>query len=283
MDACMSYFRWMLMIAFIAAGSQPDENLLLGSVDEDLVNQLLGNALRLTRTAAQENNPPLQTNLDSLKSYLEDGRRATDDDLPVTRWWMIEFVQTKRIDVDSPEQRGALDGGFFDLNGRAVDSRLQRPEDDEVVFKKGDRVLMKEEAANVLINEGVAELRDRYYLRPLNDYRFILRRLRLRLDDLAGRKTELEFEKQVLEQAIAKTEDMLVKNQSDKLKLEQDLSQFRVEKTAMDDYTAKMREELEQMRTEMAQIHQHNLALEQEIAQKHQAIERRLDGLSLAE
>jgi chromosome segregation ATPase len=105
----------------------------------------------------------------------------------------------------------------------------------------------------------------------------------LRLDDLAGRKTELEFEKQVLEQAIAKTEDMLVKNQSDKLKLEQDLSQFRVEKTAMDDYTAKMREELEQMRTEMAQIHQHNLALEQEIAQKHQAIERRLDGLSLAE
>lgn len=269
--------------AFIAAGSQPDENLILGSVDEDLVNQLLGNALRLTRNAGQENNPPLQTNLDSLKSYLEDGRRATDDDLPVTRWWMIEFVQTKRIDVDSPEQRGALDGGFFDLNGRAVDSRLQRPEDDEVVFKKGDRVLMKEEAANVLINEGVAELRDRYYLRPLNDYRFILRRLRLRLDDLAGRKTELEFEKQVLEQAIAKTEDMLVKNQSDKLKLEQDLSQFRVEKTAMDDYTAKMREELEQMRTEMAQIHQHNLALEQEIAQKHQAIERRLDGLSLAE
>ncbi|MCH1494504.1 MAG: hypothetical protein L7U72_04685, partial [Rubripirellula sp.] len=232
---------------------------------------------------AQENNPPLQTNLDSLKSYLEDGRRATDDDLPVTRWWMIEFVQTKRIDVDSPEQRGALDGSFFDLNGRAVDSRLQRPEDDEVVFKKGDRVLMKEEAANALINEGVAELRDRYYLRPLNDYRFILRRLRLRLDDLAGRKTELEFEKQVLEQAIAKTEDMLVKNQSDKLKLEQDLSQFRVEKTAMDDYTAKMREELEQMRTEMAQIHQHNLALEQEISQKHQAIERRLDGLSLAE
>ena len=268
---------------FITDGSQPEDNFILGSVDQNLVNQLLSNALRLTRNSAQENNPPLQTNLDSLKSYLEDGRRATDDDLPVTRWSMIEFVQTKKIEVDSPEQRGALDGGFFDLTGRAVDSRLQRSDDNEVVFKKGDRVLMKEEAANVLINEGVAELRDRYYLRPLNDYRFILRQLRLRLDDLAGRKTELEFEKQVLEQAIAKTEDMLVKNQSDKLKLEQDLEQFRVEKTAMDDYTTKMRAQLEQMRTEMAQIHQHNLSLEQEIAQKHQAIERRLDGLSLAE
>jgi chromosome segregation ATPase len=159
---------------------------------------------------------------------------------------------------------------------------LQRPDDNEVVFKKDDRVLMLEEAATELVNEGVAELRDRYFLRPLNDYRYVLRRLRLRLDELASRQTELQFEKQVLEQAISKTEGMLVENQSIKLKLEQDLTQFRVEKTAIDDYTVKMREQLDQMRTEMAQLHQHNLLLEQEIAQKHQSIQRRLDGISMA-
>ena len=164
-----------------------------------------------------------------------------------------------------------------------MDSRLQRPDENEVTFKKGDRILMKEEAADELINQGVAELRDRYYLRPLNDYRYVLRRVRLRINELASRKKELDFEQQVLEKAISKTEGMLVENQGIKLKLEQDLEQFEIEKVAIEDYAGKMREQVEQMRREMAQLHQHNLLLEEEIAKKHQAIERRLDGLSLAE
>ena len=201
----------------------------------------------------------------------------------MSRWWRVEFIQRHEIQVDSPEQRGALNGGFFDLNGRAVDSRLQRPDDDAVVFQKGDRVLLKEEAANKLVNDGVAELRDRYYLRPLNDYLYILRRVRLRLDELANRKTVMEYEEKVLKEAIEKTEGMIVENQSIREKLEQDKTQFIIEKEAIDEYATKMRSELEQMRTEMAQLHQHNLLLEKEIAEKHQAIERRLDGLSLVE
>ena len=270
---------------FIAPGSETEDNedFYLGRVDSDLVSQLFDRASRLISNPQATNNTPSQASRDSLASYLGDGRRATDDDPPITRWWKIEFVKTHKIEVDSPEQRAALNGGFFDLNGRAVDSRLQRSDGNEVIFKKGDEVLMKEEAASQLVNEGAAELRDRYFLRPLNDYRFILQRLRLRLDALASRQTELEFEEKVLEQAISKTEGMLVENQSVKLKLEQDLAQFQVEKAAIEDYTGKMREQLDQMRTEMAQLHQHNLLLEQEIAQKHQSIERRLDGISLAE
>ena len=76
---------------------------------------------------------------------------------------------------------------------------------------------------------------------------------------------------------------MIVENQSIREKLEQDKTQFIIEKEAIDEYATKMRSELEQMRTEMAQLHQHNLLLEKEIAEKHQAIERRLDGLSLVE
>ena len=267
---------------FIAAGSEENEDFYFGRVDSDLVDQLFVRAATITGIAQAANGTQSPVSAASMKTYLEDGRRATDNDPPNSRWWMIEFVKTHKIEVDSQEQRGALDGGFFDLNGRAVDSRLQRPDDNEVVFKKDDRVLMLEEAATELVNEDVAELRDRYFLRPLNDYRYVLRRLRLRLDELASRQTELQFEKQVLEQAISKTEGMLVENQSIKLKLEQDLTQFRVEKTAIDDYTVKMREQLDQMRTEMAQLHQHNLLLEQEIAQKHQSIQRRLDGISMA-
>lgn len=268
---------------FIAPGSEQNDDFFFGRVDADLLDGLFQQASMLTRNPQATTNQVSPTSAASLTTYKEDGRRATDDDPPTSRWSMIEFIQTHKIEVDSPEQRGALVGGFFDLNGRAVDSRLQRPDENEVTFKKGDRILMKEEAADELINQGVAELRDRYYLRPLNDYRYVLRRVRLRINELASRKKELDFEQQVLEKAISKTEGMLVENQGIKLKLEQDLEQFEIEKVAIEDYAGKMREQVEQMRREMAQLHQHNLLLEEEIAKKHQAIERRLDGLSLAE
>jgi hypothetical protein len=268
---------------FIAPGSEQNDDFFFGRVDTDLLDGLFQTAAMLTRNPQATTNQVSPTSAASLTTYKEDGRRATDDDPPTSRWSMIEFIQTHKVEVDSPEQRGALVGGFFDLNGRAVDSRLQRPDEDEVTFKKGDRILMKEEAADELLNQGVAELRDRYYLRPLNDYRYVLRRVRLRIDELASRKKELDFEQQVLEKAISKTEGMLVENQGIKLKLEQDLEQFEIEKVAIEDYAGKMREQVEQMRREMAQLHQHNLLLEEEIAKKHQAIERRLDGLSLAE
>ena len=151
---------------------------------------------------------------------------------------------------------------------------------DVTQFKKGDQILVKEEAANQLIDEGVAELRDRFFLRPLNDYRYILRRVRLRLTELANRKNELEFETKVLQEAIAKTEGMLVSNQAIKLKLEQDVAQFRVEKNAINSYTEQLRQQVDTMRADMARLHQQNLVLEQQIEQKQLEIERRLDALT---
>ena len=251
---------------FVAEGSEPSDDSYFGRMDEELITKLLGN----------------RVSPETLKEYREDGRRATDDDPPLSRWWKIEFTKSHAIDVDSPEERGALDGGFFDGNGRAVDGRLKRGEDGTVQFKKGDQILLKEEAASRLIDEGVAELRDRFFLRPLNDYRYILRRIRLRLTELANRKAELEVETKVLEEAIAKTEGMLVSNQATKLKLEQDLAQFRVEKNAIASYADQVRQQVEAMRAEMARLYQQNLALEQQIEQKQLEVQRKLDALTAA-
>jgi hypothetical protein len=249
---------------FIAEGSVPSDDNFFGRVDGDLVRRLLGNEI----------------SPETLQSYLRDGNRATQDDPPLSRWTKIEFIKNHPIEVDSPEQRGALDGGFFDGNGRAVDGRLQRGEDGQVKFSKGDLILVKEEAADELIDEGAARLVDRYYLRPLNDYRFVLRRIRLRLSELANRTTELEFEKKVLEEAIEKTAGMLVVNQDIKLKLEQDLAQFRVEKNAIQDYTEKARQRVDKMREEMIRLHRENINLEQQLEEKHLSIQRRLDALT---
>jgi hypothetical protein len=250
---------------FVAEGSEATDENALGRVDEDLVRQLIG-----------------KVSPETLNNYLRDGNRSTEDDPPLSRWTKIEFVKTHTIQVDSPDQRGALDGGFFDGNGRAVDGRLQRAEDDAVTFKKEDQILVKEEAANQLIDEGAARLVDRYYLRPLNDYRFVLRRIRMRLTELASRTTELEFEKKVLEEAVKKTEGMIVTNQVIKDKLEQDRDQFRVEKFAIEDYTGKLQQRVDKMRAEMIRLHRENIELEQKLEQKHRAIEQRLDAVTMA-
>ncbi len=248
--------------AFIAVGSEPSDDLFFGRVDEELVRKLLGQGVR-EETIAQ---------------YLRDGSRAMPDDRPASRWIKVEFTQNHAIVVDSPEQRGALDGSFFDGSGQAVDSRLQRGGEEgdgegSVQFRAGDQVTFKEEAANDLIDQGVAKLVDTFYFRPLNDYQFILRRIRLRIGELAVRKESLEFEQQVLEQAIAATVQMLASNQDAKLKLEQDLAQMQTERAAITSYNATVKENLAQTRQSLAGLYRDNLRLRSELVDFHWSVE----------
>jgi hypothetical protein len=248
---------------FIADGSVQTDDQYFGRVDEDLVRSLLGQG----------------TTEATIQNYLRDGGRATQDDPPLSRWDKIEFLKKYTMQVDSPDQRGALDGTFFDGNGRAVDSRLQRGED--LVFAVGDQILVKQEEAKKLLDEGTARLIDQYYLRPLNDYRFVLRRIRLQLAELENRKTELAFEKSVLDEAIALTVKMLTINQEIKLKLEQDLAQVQVESKSIQDYKNKNAKKVEDLRAEMIRLHKENQALEQQLEKHHFDIKRKIDSVTM--
>jgi len=250
---------------FIAEGSASSDDNFFGRIDEDLVNKLFAN----------------KVSPETLQSYLRDGETADEQDPLASHWTKIEFLKIFVIDVDSPDARGALESGFFDGTGRSVDARLQRGEGDgQVAFKKGEQIVVKEEAANTLIADGTAKLVFNYYLRPLNDYRYILRRIRLRLTELADRAKELEIEKGVLDKSIAKTEGMVVVNQEVKEKLEQDLAQFGVEKTAITDYTQKLGQENKKFRAEMLRLHRENLELERKLEQLHRSIEQRSDAMT---
>jgi hypothetical protein len=235
---------------FIAEGSLADDDNVFGRVDDALLKQLLGNKIRP----------------ETLKKYLRDGSRSNPDDELLSRWVKIEFTKNHKIDVDSPTQQGALEGGFFDESGRAVDSRLQRGEDGNTLFRAEQQIIVKEEAAKQLIDvDGVARLVDTYYLRPLNDYRFVLRRLRLRLNEAATRKVELEFENKVLDGAKNATNSMLTTNQDLKLKLEQDYDQVNVEVKAVQEYRDQLAEQAEQLRKDSKRIYEENLQLHKEI------------------
>ena len=251
-------------VPFIKPFSQADDKNCLGAVDDELVRRLLGDA-------------PEETQL----AYLEDGRASKPDDPPATKWVELQFTQNHRIEVDSPDERTLEDGGFFDGNGRALDAALQHGADNGFInLKKGDKLLLKSEGAAELIDQGVAEELGSFFLRPLNDYGFVLRRIRLNLMSLADKKAELTAEELLLKEAISKTDQLLVANQEVKLKLEQDLTQFRVEKQSINEYKGKITEEAQAMVAELNRLEQENAELEQQIEQKHLKIERQIDALT---
>lgn len=239
---------------FIAEGSKPDDDNLLGRVDDELVNMIL----RANRE---------ESNKETIAKYLQDGQRGSPED-PAARWIKVRFDKKYTIDVDSPEQRGALEGGFFDNNGRAVDSSLQRSDGGSISFAVGDTLVVKEEAAKLLIDqEKVASLVDTYYLRPLNDYRYVLRRIRLQIGELDVRIAEMEYEKQVLDAATAATVSMLEKGQIEKLKLEQDLAQHQVENVALRSLFNEVREDLRKMKEASSALYRDNFAKLRQIEQ----------------
>lgn len=242
--------------AFIAEGSQSDEDAIFGRVDDELVNRLLGERV-LPQTLA---------------AYLRDGTRALADDPPATRWVKIEFTEDHEITVDSQEQRSASDGGFFDSLGQAVDSRLQRAEGDAVRFAAGDQLIVKQEAASALIDEGVAQLVDTYFVRPLNSYRVALRRVRQQIDYLNNQAASLQRQKEVIDRAVALTIDMQTAGQQRKLNLEKDAAQINRELVALKEYSQQLEQQLQAAKQEVVRIYRDNLAREEEL----QSIQQRL-------
>ncbi len=239
---------------FFAVGSQPDDDNVFGRVDDTLIKNLFTNKIRP----------------ETMRKYLRDGSRSTNDDILLSRWVKIEFTKNFKIDVDSPTQQDALEGDFFDESGRAVDSRLQRGENGEITFRAEQQVIVKEEAAKQLIDvDGVAKLVDTYYLRPLNDYRFVMRRLRLRLNESAIRKTELEFEHDVLQDAKNATDSMLTTYQEIKLNLEQDLEQVNVEAKAIQEYRDELQTQYDKQRKEAMRLFQETIEREKKLKQLH--------------
>lgn len=250
---------------FIAEGSEKtaDNDNFLGRVDEELLRRLL--------QPIPSSDPTLKQQLDlqrnaSLASYLRDGQRGTPED-PAAKWIRVTLEKKYTIDVDSPDKRGALEGGFFDNNGRSVDSRLQRADGGTIEFAAGDELIVTEDAATQLKDEGIISSvdGDTYYVRPLNDYRFVLRRIRLEIIELQARYAELQYEEKVLQSAVASTADMIEKRQIEKVKLEADLNQYQVEAEAIKTYHAEVSESLRKMKEAAASLYQSNQALLRQI------------------
>jgi|GEM_PF-869629 len=274
---------------FLVEDSQPSNINMYGDVDEALINQLFGNRL-LPET---------------LDAYLKDGERfaegsemvdnsAADSDPnatadgsdtagaqvrneQLTRWSKIKFVKPYSETVDSTENRGAVDGGFFEL-GLAVDSRLKRIEGPTVKFSAGDEIYVTFEVANNLKDQGVAEILANFNVRSLNDYRFVLRRTDLRLDEVQDRVAQLTEQNRLLEESMKLTDAMNQKYQVDKSHLEADSNQITKERKAIAEYAAQLEGEIKSTKQQLAALYQSNLRLNEELKTYHQTVTEQTDA-----
>ena len=161
---------------------------------------------------------------------------------------------------------------FNKVFAAAVDSRLQRAENDVVTFEVGDQLVVKAEAAEQLITEGVARRIDRYYVRPLNSYKLVLPMLRQHIDYLNQQTANLQRQQGILQTAVDLTTQMQTEGQQRKIELEKDEAQIAKELAALNAYVAQLQAELTTTRNEMARLYRDNLRSESELEAIHRAI-----------
>jgi hypothetical protein len=236
---------------FVAAGSEPDDKQLFGRMDEDLLRKLMP-----------------QVPASTLNRYKRDGSRSEENDPPNVLWAKIEFTKKHEIVVDSGDKRNAADGGYFDTQGQAVDSRLQRGE--PVTFAPPQRIDIEASAATQLKAQGVAEILDRYFVRPLNDYRFLYSNIINQLDRVAERQVVLTQMKIELDSAVERTVKLLQEEQDVKDKLEKERDQVEKEKQAIANYFKEVTEEFQNEKRLVAKLYEQNLELARRLASLHQ-------------
>ncbi|QDV11266.1 hypothetical protein CA51_11280 [Rosistilla oblonga] len=250
---------------FVEASRKRDE-AIFGDADEEFLNAALAGKI------------PAEV----LQSYLKDGKQAQSDDPPEAKWRKIKLLKDHSVIVDGSGQRTATEGSYFDLLGQAVDSRLQLADGDEVQFKAGTELVFKYEEATELISTGVAELIDEIYVRPLNDYDEIERHVFERLDVLAEKVVVLNREIAIMKKVKEANDTMLVSGQEDKLKLEAELAQHRVEKAAIEAYAKELQQRKAAMRTQLAALYQDNVKIVRNLERVQMQLKQQIDQRTAA-
>lgn len=205
-------------IAFAAAGSSPSDEAIFGRMDEATLNTLLQGIPEEKRAAV-------------LQNYLRDGTQGNDSDPIPTRWVQVKLLKEYSTDVDSEQEAIATELGFFDKSGRSIDVRLKRGEEGSVKLSPdlNKRIVLKSEAADKLIADGIAELIKPVFVRPLIDYQEAFNRSYVRRHEVRERIALYQRETAELTKANQAGQEMISFRQVENQKLASDLANYQKE------------------------------------------------------
>ena len=233
--------------AFAAKGSTPSEEALFGRIDED---QLDSDFAGLPQKYGIRD--------DVLASYKQDGKRAPDTADPGSVWIEVNMVANHVFDVDSDQEANASLGGYFDPIGRAVDVRLKTGNKDRSVTLtsniKRKRIVLKQEAANALIPDK-AELVERVYVRPLNDYEEIFSQSVKLRHELSERIAIAKRDSEQIRSANALGTSLIADQQVETQKLSSDVDSFKREVAVLETASQDATQSLTQLKTRMSSLY----------------------------
>lgn len=229
-------------VAFSAEGSEPSDEAIFGRPDEEKIRELLGDVP------------------DSIvKSYLRDGQRASDEDRPESIWQQINLLKDHSVDVDNPDPADATVSGYFDSNGRSVDTRLNRGGEGKVELTesefKDNRIVLIESEARKLIDTGVAQGVQKIFVRPLNDYLGLFNAKASADFELNERMAYFQHQNQLIEGANQTHEKMLVTRQNENQGLNSDLNNYLREIKTLEAAVQQATGELASMKRQLSNLY----------------------------
>jgi hypothetical protein len=238
--------------AFVEEGSEPSNEAAFGRMDPEVIQGLFTGISDGMREKV-------------IDAYVRDGLRATPNDEPKSIWLQLKILASSDIDVDSTEEANATVGGYFDSIGRSVDTRLQREgkkpvtmseemNRELIIFKEDnvtDRPLIKQ-----LLDGNKAEILQRLYVRPLNDYEEAFNRLFVRSHELGERITLVQRESAEISKANQLGTEMIGFRQVENQKLAFDLENYQKEIAVLTAATESASQELDALKKRMSGLYQ---------------------------
>jgi hypothetical protein len=269
--------------AFAAAGSKEDENAIFGRMDRDELARMLGIDPSLADAV-----PSTLSLRDSIKarvlqSYINDGGRPPEGTPPEQVYVRIEFTKDHTIEVDAQEQRTATEGGFYDLSGRSVDSRLKRGEEGaRVSFKTGDTIVLDTTSADELIKQGIAKSLAPVFVRPLNDYEYAFREVRRQITAALQDAKLIQRELAEMQKSQGIADAQVRMRQQERSKLDKDFGQYSRENEVITAEATRLTEALNATRSELNAMFQQIQSLRDQIVTEQRAATDAINAIAPA-
>ncbi len=255
-----------------ASSSKPIEGAIFGDMVADDIAKLLGIPKEILEKPLSELTLQESVLANTLRSYVNDGKRPPEGTPPEQTWFRIRFLQEHKVEVDSAETRIATEGGYFDDSGRTVDSRLKRAADQATVtFKAGDVAVFQRDEADQLIKNKIAELVEPVFIRTLNDYAFAFKDLQLRINkaeqDIETVKREIER----TQQTEALGQQQIVAKQAERKLLSDDLTLVQKEAEVARAEVATLEQQLTDLKKELSGMYAASQLLYKRLVETQQA------------
>jgi len=257
--------------AFAAPGASTEENAIFGFMKKEDLAKDLG----IDPAFADKDPNSFTTVADVLKarvlqSYVNDGARAPEKTPPEALAYEVTFLKDYTLGVDSPSLSGKpLEGGFFDSLGNAIDARLRRDAEQDVVYKVDETAVFDEQTANELQRNEIVKLGPPVFVRPLNDYNFAFRELNRMT--IRARQDTLLIEREIKEVVAANNvaAEQEIKQEEDASKRKLDKAQYSIELEVIRQASADLGEQIQAKRAELSKVYSTILSLHERLI-KHQ-------------